>query len=95
MVQDPTVAAILGLAVGAPLAFGLHAAKAGTRGASTATTLGAANPVLSFLEDIAALFMGLLAILAPILVPLVLVLAFLLVWQIIKTAKRFRRRAVA
>lgn len=95
MIQDPTIAAILGLAVGAPLAFGLHAAKAGTRGASSATTLGVANPLLSIVEDIAAVFISLLAILAPILVPVILALAFLLVWQLFKTARRFRRRAVA
>ncbi|HVF85718.1 MAG TPA: DUF4126 domain-containing protein, partial [Abditibacteriaceae bacterium] len=52
--SDPTTAALAGLVVGAPVAFGFHAAKAGTRAASTTTTLGIANPILSTIEDIAA-----------------------------------------
>jgi hypothetical protein len=40
--------------VGAALAFGVHATKSTTRAASTATTAGVGNPVLSIGEDILA-----------------------------------------
>lgn len=39
-------------AVGAVLAFAVHATKSTTRAASTATTAGIGNPVLSILEDL-------------------------------------------
>lgn len=38
--------------VGAVLAFGVHATKSTTRAASTATTVGVGNPILSVLEDV-------------------------------------------
>src|SRR5205085_900417 len=44
---DRTTAAIVGLIVGAPTAFGVHAAKAGLRVGSSAATLGCANPIIS------------------------------------------------
>ncbi|RYG64909.1 DUF4126 domain-containing protein, partial [bacterium] len=55
---DPATAALVGLIVGAPLAFGMHSAKAGTRAGSTAATAGVGNPFISVLEDGVALFMG-------------------------------------
>jgi hypothetical protein len=92
--NDPATAALLGLIFGAPLAFGMHAAKAGTRAGSTVTTAGIANPVLSVVEDITALFLGLVALLAPLIVPLLLLIAGLLMWRIYHLAKRFRRQTV-
>lgn len=91
--QDPAVAALAGLIVGAPLALGVHSAKAGSRGASTVATAGIGNPILSVLEDIAALFLGLVSLLAPILVPLLLGIAGLLLWKVYRLARRFRPRA--
>jgi hypothetical protein len=85
--NDPATAALMGLIFGAPLALGLHAAKSGTRGASTVTTAGLGNPILSVLEDFAALFLGLVALLAPLLIPLLLVAIVFLGW---KMARRFR-----
>lgn len=92
---DPTTAAIIGLAAGAPVAFGLHAAKAGTRGASTATTFGFANPLISFLEDVLVVVVCLLALLTPLLVPLVLVAAFAALWKAFKLIRRPGRAATA
>ncbi len=86
--HDPATAALIGLILGAPIAFGLHSAKAGTRGASTATTMGVANPVLSVVEDIAALFLGVMSLLAPVLVPFLLLFAGLLLWKVYKAARR-------
>jgi hypothetical protein len=85
---DPTTAAVLGLIIGAPAAFGFHAAKAGTRAASTATTLGMANPLLSVLEDVLAIVLTVLALTAPFLVPLFLILALFLISKLVRSARR-------
>lgn len=85
---DPTTAAVLGLIVGAPVAFGFHAAKAGTRAASTTTTLGTANPLLSVLEDGAAFFLTLIALSAPFLVPVLIVVFLFAFWRLFEKARR-------
>lgn len=92
--SDPTTAAIVGLIVGAPIALGVHSAKAGTRGVSTATTGGFGNPVLSFFEDLAALAMTILALALPVLVPLALLVLGFLVWKVFRVA-RGKRGATA
>jgi hypothetical protein len=84
----PTVAAIVGFIVGTPTALGFHTLKAGTRVASTATTMGCANPVLSLIEDVISLAFSVLSIFAPILVPIALLLFALALWQIVKRARR-------
>jgi len=60
---DPTTAAVAGVIVGAPAAFAFNAAQGGTRLASTATTGGIANPVLSLIEDMLSFVMVVLAVL--------------------------------
>lgn len=69
-------------------AFGLHAVKAKARIGSTALTAGVANPVLSVLEDVAAFFLTLVAVVAPI---VALVLLVLLVWGVSRLWPRRRR----
>jgi hypothetical protein len=61
---DPKLAAAAGLIV----AGSTHAAKATARPIVTATTAGIGNPVISTLEDVAALITSLVAILAPLLI---------------------------
>jgi hypothetical protein len=90
---DPAAAALIGLIVGAPLALGMHTAKAGTRAGSTAVTAGVGNPILSVLEDFVALFLGVTALLVPLLVPLLLVIALLFIWWIYRLAQRLRGTA--
>lgn len=85
---DPTTAAIAGLALGAPLAFGFHAAKAGTRAASTTTTLGIGNPILSVLEDLSSFALVTIGLVYPWLVPLALVLLALILWRLIVKARK-------
>lgn len=85
---DPTMAALAGLVVGAPVAFGFHAAKAGTRAASTATTFGVGNPVLSVLEDVAAMGMTVVGLMYPWMVPFLLVVAALVMWRLFVTARK-------
>ena len=84
---DATTAAVLGLIVGAPVALGVHAAKAGTRAASSATTFGLANPVLSVIEDAAALLLTFTALVVPLLVPLLLVVFCFLFWKLFQKAR--------
>ena len=86
--SDPMTAALAGLVVGAPVAFGFHAAKAGTRAASTTTTLGIANPILSTLEDIAAFGLTAVGILYPMLVPVLLVIAAFIMWRLFVRARK-------
>ena len=52
------------------------------RAASTATTGGLGNPVVSLVEDVLAFFTAILALLAPILVPVLLVLLMIVVFRI-------------
>lgn len=59
--------------LGGGAALGSHVAKASLRAASTATTGGTANPILSILEDVFVLVQAIISIFLPY-----LVLAFLL-----------------
>jgi hypothetical protein len=81
---DPTVAAIVGIIVGAPTSFGFHTLKAGTRVASSTTTFGCANPVISLIEDVLSFGLSVFAILAPITVPILVLLLAWLLWVIVK-----------
>lgn len=93
--MDPTIAAIVGLIVGAPTSFGFHALKAGTRVASSTTTFGCANPLLSLAEDIVSFGLSVVAIFAPIIVPLAVVILFWMLWTIVKKIRRGAVNAAA
>ena len=67
------VVQIGGLVVGGLVSGGLHAARAGLRPASTATTGGAGNPVLSLIEDVASVALALAAIIVPVVAVLLLI----------------------
>lgn len=81
---DPTVAAVVGLMMGAPVSLGFHTLKAGTRVASSAATFGCANPVLSIIEDVVSLGLTILSIFVPILVPVALALLIFVLWRVVK-----------
>lgn len=85
---DPMVAAILGIIVGAPTSLGMHTLKAGTRVASSATTFGCANPVISIIEDIVSFMLSVLSIFLPILVPFALVALVFVLWRVMKRVRR-------
>jgi hypothetical protein len=89
-VSDPLTSVVLGTAVGAPSALVPHAAKSALRAASSATTGGLANPVLSFVEDAVALVTFALAVLVPLVVVALLGLTLYLASRWLR-----RRRAVA
>lgn len=75
--------------VGAVLSLAVHGVKAGTRPVVTATTVGHGNPVVSLLEDIVVVVVGLLAFVAPI---IAFVLMVLLVLFAIRIARGGLRR---
>jgi hypothetical protein len=79
----------IGILLGAPLALGVHSAKATARLGSTATTGGLGNPVLSVGEDLAAIASIILGFLAPL---LALVLMAATIFFIVRLALRVRRR---
>ena len=88
-VNDPLIAVVIGICVGAPVALGPHVAKSAFRAASSATTAGIANPTVSFVEDGLANALFVLAVVLPILAALmVAVIAYLVI-------RRLRRPAVA
>lgn len=90
---DPTLAVILGLVT----AGSVHVTKAGFRPLVTLTTGGLGNPVVSVIEDLLALVGTLLAIFAPLLVTLfliVLIAVAIVFWRRLRT-RRARRRASA
>jgi uncharacterized membrane protein len=78
-----------------PIAGAVAAASVltdGTRVASTATTFGCANPVISLLEDVLSIGLSVLAIFAPFVVPVALLLIFWMLWTIVK---KIRGRNIA
>lgn len=91
---DPIVAAVAGVIIGAPTALAFHAAQSGTRVASTATSGGLLNPVVSIVEDMLAVLVAGLAIALPLLVPVLLVLLLWAIWRLVK-AVRARLRPAA
>jgi len=74
------VSPVLSLACGLLIAGGVHTVKAAAvRPAITATTGGAANPLVSIAENIIATITSILAILIPVLVAILLIIALILV----------------
>lgn len=69
--------------VGAVLALTVHTAKAASRPAVTATTVGLGNPVVSLIEDGIVAVVTVLAVLAPfVAAALILVLAVVVGWLV-------------
>jgi hypothetical protein len=71
--------------IGAGLAGTTHAVKAGVvRPASTATTAGLANPIVSLVEDILSFFLVILSVLLPILAVAIFVIGGFVVIRTIR-----------
>lgn len=84
---DPVLRWALAAVAGGGTAMVVHGAMAAVRGLSTATTGGLANPVVAFVESVAALALAVLAVLVPALV--VVAVAF----GLLAVARRVRRMA--
>ncbi len=76
--EDPLLAAVLGIAIGAPVALVPHAAKAAVRTVSSTTTGGFGNPLISAIEDFLSFAMAIFAVLLPVLSLIVLVVVAVL-----------------
>jgi Domain of unknown function (DUF4126) len=85
----PEHSVAIGILVGAPLALGVHSAKATVRLGSTATTGGVGNPLLSVAEDLAAVTSIILGFLVPV---FALVLMAVTIFFLARLAFRVRRR---
>lgn len=81
---DPLLKWTLAVIAGGGLAGAVQALTAGTRGASTLTTGGLANPIVSTFEATGALGLALLAVALPVLALLVVILFFVLVWRFVR-----------
>ncbi|MCX6070633.1 MAG: DUF4126 domain-containing protein, partial [Chloroflexi bacterium] len=81
---DPVVAIIAGLVI----AGSVHATKSlAVRPAITATTAGAGNVPISFLEDVVATGLSILAVIVPVLVAaLIIVITAYIVWWLWRRA---------
>ena len=89
---DPTVAFILGLVS----AGAVHAVKATGRPLVTTFTGGIFNPIVSMVEDILAAITAVLALVAPIVAAiLMLLLLGIAGWAVIRWRERRRRRQQA
>ncbi|MEV0355334.1 DUF4126 domain-containing protein [Nocardia sp. NPDC050697] len=89
---DPSTAAIAGIIVGGPTALAFSTTQTGVRAASTATTGGLTNPVVSIVESILTFCTVLLALVLPVLIPVLLAGLGYLMWRV---TRRFRRRRAA
>ncbi len=84
----PTVAAVLAIAVGAPVAGGVHLLAATTRVKSSVVSGGTLNPVASTVEDGVTLGAILIAILAPVLALVLAIVLFVVVGRYIVKRRR-------
>lgn len=87
---DPALYPLIAL-IAVPTALGTQTLKAGTRAVSTPATAGVGNPVLSTLEDVGAIFTTLLSMLAPVLVPVLLLIVLGAGWALWRLIRRLRR----
>jgi hypothetical protein len=84
----PAFAALLGIIT----AGGVHATKATARPLVTATTGGLGNPVVSAIEDVLSVGLTVLALLAPIVVAIFLLLGLLAAFLLIRRLRSRRAR---
>lgn len=85
--------------IGAVLALGVHATKTTTRPVVTVTTAGLGNPAVSFLEDVVTVITSILALIAPFIgfiLLLIIVLAFArILYAAVKKYRELRQRPPA
>jgi Domain of unknown function (DUF4126) len=89
--QIPRGAVIIATILAGSAALGAHAAKATIRGASTLSTGGLGNPILSLIEDVFAFASAIIAILLPWLIVVVIAVAILFVMARSRRADNFSK----
>ncbi len=85
---DPLLKWTLAVIAGGGLAGAVQALTTGVRGASTVTTGGLANPIVSTLEAGGAFGLALLALAVPVLALLAVVLFFVFVFRFLRRRRR-------
>jgi hypothetical protein len=85
---DPAVTWALAIIAGGGTAAAIKGSTSTTRLASTATTGGIANPVISTVETGASVIMSVVAIFLPV---LAIILVFLIFWILFRIFKVFKR----
>ena len=85
----------VGVVAGLLTAGGVHATKAAVRPAVTVSTGGLGNPVVSAIEDAVSLVVSVLAIVAPVLMAVLLVIGGLLLWRWWRRRRRTRDTGTA
>jgi len=81
-----TIHPLVVAAAGLVAAGGTHLARAAVRPVVTTATAGTANPVLSFIEDGASLVLSVLAILAPALAVILLLVLAVVLFRVLRRA---------
>ena len=91
---SPTdLAPVIAAVAGAIVAEGTHAARAGIRPVSTATTGGVGNPVLSVFEDLTSAVLTVLAVVVPVLAVLLVVVIAVVTYRALRRIRdRLGRR---
>ena len=84
---NPIVAMILGLLV----AGGIHTTKTTFRPVVTATTAGVGNPIVSAVEDGAAIIVTVIALIAPVVIAAVVIGTVSLIILLFRRRRRHRR----
>ena len=85
---SPLQAAVLGLITGGVVAEAVHLTKANLRVASTATSAGLANPVISVIEDVMAFIGVLLAVVVPVVMALLVTVLVIAAWRMLRRLTR-------
>jgi hypothetical protein len=85
---DPTLTWALAIIAGGGTATAIKTSTSSTRLASTGTTAGIANPLVSTIETGTSISMSVLAIFAPILAIIFLIIIFGLIYKFFKFLKR-------
>jgi hypothetical protein len=91
----PEQSVAIGILLGAPLALGVHSAKATARLGSTAATGGIGNPLLSIAEDVAAVAAIIIGFLAPLIALAVMAVTIFFIARLALRVRRRRRTAAA
>ena len=88
---DSLTSVVLGIVLGGAIAGGVHASKSTLRLASTGTTAGLANPLVSVAEDVLSLSGSVVSLFLPI---VTFALTIGLLYLLIRSLRRRRARAV-
>ncbi|MEQ4716173.1 DUF4126 domain-containing protein [Nonomuraea sp. B19D2] len=88
MAEHPWAGWLLGIV----MALAVHAIKAAARPMINVGTAGVGAPVVSTMEDAGSLGMSVVAVFAPVLVIVALLVLAVLAWWLIRRVRRFRAR---